>query len=517
MSTDSKARVGLGYFGSYGLVWPLFGFWHGGCVYPFSTTKRIVLLTEEEMVGMYMKCMLFMVIGMSVVHGLTAEELTFEGAQRRAAAQAFEVRKASFEERAREWEKRNAIAGYMPSVSYGVDYTAMDPDIVSASNSSFDAIFELLGSQFTDTGASRAPSEQNMENVSGVYEHTLSHSITVTQPITNGGAEIFGIRAGNHAKRAVELQLESARQQALYSTREAYFRAILASEAVELSRENLSWARLNLEKSRTREQGGMVPRTDVLQWEAEVAGMEGELATAVSGQNAAILALYQSMGISADQADTSVALEPMEVFQRHYAQTTDLPQSSPDDNIHVKVLKELSELHVELRRMAGGRFFPSINAFGSYSWPFFWSPGENQFKAQSERTGWTAGVTASLPLFTGGRNSSNYQKTRFEAKVAEVNYEQVRSGTAVNLGRLSSAYPASRTAVEAARKKRDLMEQQRSIMQQRYDGGLVNQTQLLDVARGAHAAKLGYVQKLFNCLLLHAEYLVTAGVLEVSR
>ena len=49
---------------------------------------------------------------------------------------------------------------------------------------------------------------------------------------------------------------------------------------------------------------------------------------------------------------------------------------------------------------------------------------------------------------------------------------------------LKELWDAAYQKVEAARKQSELMEKQTAIMQQRYDGGLVNQSILLEVALG---------------------------------
>ena len=61
------------------------------------------------------------------------------------------------------------------------------------------------------------------------------------------------------------------------------------------------------------------------------------------------------------------------------------------------------------------------------------------------------------------------------------------------------------------------MDRQLDIMQKRYDGGLVNQSQLLEVSLGAKLTRIGYIQKLIECLLYEAEYYKNVGKLEVTQ
>ena len=94
--------------------------------------------------------------------------------------------------------------------------------------------------------------------------------------------------------------------------------------------------------------------------------------------------------------------------------------------------------------------------------------------------------------------------------------KQVRNALEVNLERIALFYKAAYEAVKAAHKQQELMDEQLAIMQKRYDGGLANQLQLLEVALGVERTRIGYTQKLLECLLLEAEYLKALGELEVA-
>ena len=87
----------------------------------------------------------------------------------------------------------------------------------------------------------------------------------------------------------------------------------------------------------------------------------------------------------------------------------------------------------------------------------------------------------------------------------------------MNIERISKMYLVSYDGVAGAHRQVELMEKQLQIMQERYDGGQVNQLELLSIALAVRNTKIGYTQKLFECLLYEAEFLRYAGKLEVSR
>jgi outer membrane protein TolC len=97
-----------------------------------------------------------------------------------------------------------------------------------------------------------------------------------------------------------------------------------------------------------------------------------------------------------------------------------------------------------------------------------------------------------------------------------VDEQKVRNQLAVNLSRIGLFYAAAYENVSAARKLLALVEKQLAMMQDRYEAGLVNQSQLLEIELLGRQARIGYIMKLFECLLLDAEYQKTIGKLEVS-
>jgi outer membrane protein TolC len=78
-------------------------------------------------------------------------------------------------------------------------------------------------------------------------------------------------------------------------------------------------------------------------------------------------------------------------------------------------------------------------------------------------------------------------------------------------------YTASTRSLTAARERRDLMQETVEIMQARYEAGIADQTDLLDVALERDQARLAYIRALFDCLLSHARFLRSIGKLEVTK
>ncbi len=436
--------------------------------------------------------------------GSGAALLTLADAERRAASNGFDVMIKRSEEISQKWEARNAMTNYLPSVTYGATYLRMDGKTVRDANESYDMIMQGLFSSF-------APGTQTPDNPNKLYEYSLSHEICVTQAITNGGAEIIAIGIAGELKTAAALQAEAARLEAIYNTRKSYFDVIIATEQTLIAEQALAFAQQNLAKAKTRNASGAVPQTDVLQWEAEVSQKESDFLMAKAGRSCAVTVLLGAMGMGTENADTSLLLQPITIFEAQCKKERIIADGSLEKNQLVRSVCAYTRATKGFKRMAASRDFPRLNAFYKYAWPAW-----DRIEPRTERKGWTAGVALNVPLFSGFRTTTSCRKADEEYRKAEIVEAQVKSQLALNLNRIVLFYEAAYQAVGATEKQKELMEKQLSIMQERYDGGLVNQTQLLEVALGANCAKMNHVRKLFECLLLAAEYDKTMGILEVS-
>ncbi|MBD3239080.1 MAG: hypothetical protein GF331_00735 [Chitinivibrionales bacterium] len=437
-----------------------------------------------------------------------ADVLTLAEAEHAAVTTGYDMRAQHFKVRAKEWEKRNALANYLPSIEYNATYMRMDPESYNASK---DMMQALGGGGAAPGGAPPMTEAELARSPFAVYERSLKHEFKLNQPITNGGRELFAINIARNTMAAVRYEQEAARLQAIHDARKAYFDALSARERTNVAHQTLAWNRQNLAKARVRHETGAIPITDVLQWEADVAQKEGELLEAQATERFMLLTLYQTMGIPPHKADTTVELQPLETYVAWYDRGPATLEGTVDSNPTYQSVQAYTEVSEGATNIALGEMLPSINAFVNYGWPAY-----DDFLPPENTRSWTAGVVATVPLFKGFRGLTGWRKAKDEYRKAVVEKQQVANQLAVNLDRLAAFYRAAYGKVAASRKQSDLMKKQLEIMQQRYDAGLVNQSQLLEVELGMRQTRIAYIMALFECLMYEAQYRQNVGNLEVS-
>lgn len=463
-----------------------------------------------------------------IILNLQAKILTLSEAENTAITTGYEARAKHFEEQAKEWEKKNTIAKYLPTVDYSMNFMRLGDKTIEETNK----VFEGFGLTFADIEVLKdqhpgvefpsdmitTKTDNEYANPMMQYKNSLKHEFTINQPITNGGAEVIAIKIAKHTKSAVELEQKALKQKIIYNTRKAYFDALSAIERTKVARHDLSWTKSNLNKSKTKYRTGNTPITDVLQWESEVAKKESDLLEAEATEQFLFHTLYLVMGFK-DYNIQESQLQPFESFEQWYEKGVIETNDGIDGNIQLQSIKYYTKAAEGYKKITMSSFLPKLNAFVSATLENVFNDEENlsDINVEKKPPMFAVGAVMSVPLFSGFKNSTSFKKADYEYKKTLIEEQKVESQFKVNLERIKLFYKASYGSATAAKKQQELMEKQLDIMQKRYDGGLVNQSQLLEVSLGEKMARIGYIHKLFECLLYEAEYLKNVGKLEVTQ
>ncbi len=469
-----------------------------------------------------------------IIFNSSGELLTLQTAESKATENSFTVQQKRYLELAKEWEKKATISGYLPQIQYSLTYLKMLKQNVDEANAAFSGImdpffglFYQLHTDSADTAILNSSLSQMGENANSptpntLFQHNLTHEISLNQPISNGGVEIMAIKIAKYTKKAIELEFESTKQNAIYNTRKAYFDAISAKARTEVAIEDLEWVKANLSVAQKMKEAGKIPITDVLQWQSDLSQRESALIEAKATEKFMVLNLLHSLGIE-DKASETITLESPEEFAKRFENGKTSLNGSVESSPDLMALKEYSKVAEQSKNIAISSFLPKLNAFATFSVNNKIDKAEydgtmiNQGDWYTSKPSITAGAVLSVPIFTGLKNSRSLKKAKYELEQSKISEKEVESQLSINLERIKLFYDAAYAGAQSAQKQMDLMKKNLDIMQSRYDGGLVNQSQLREVALGYKQTRIGYIHKLFECLLLEAEFNKNTGKLEINK
>lgn len=313
-----------------------------------------------------------------------------------------------------------ARAGLRPSLdlSLGADYAYSETG---------------AGSTQVDTDGDGVPDTTVSVPSSNNDSATGSASVGVSQTLWSAGRIGHGISAAEANILAGRENLRDIEQAVLASVIQAYADVIRDTEILRIRQSNLGVLRRQLEESSARFEVGEITRTDVAQSEARLAQSEADLANA-QAQLSVSRATYAAV---VGQAPGD--LEPMPALPNLPTDFDSALMVALNDNPGIRAAGYTLRAAEANVAAAKAEFLPSARLTASYGG----SSDLNRIGDIVDNTAFRAGATLSVPLFTGGLNSSRVAQALERANAAQINIEGERRTT---LQTVSSAYAQSISA-----------------------------------------------------------------------
>jgi len=245
-------------------------------------------------------------------------------------------------------------------------------------------------------------------------------SIGLSQLVWSGGRVGRGISVAEANILAGRENLRDIEQTVLASVIQAYADVIRDGEILSIRQSNLSVLQRQLEEASARFEVGEITRTDVAQSESRLAQSEADLANAraqLSVSRASYAAVVgQSPGV----------LEPMPALPGIPTDFDNALDVALDDNPSIRAATftlRAAEANVAAVK---AEYMPSARLTASYGGSTSDLGALNDI---SDNTRFQAGASISVPLFTGGLNSSRVAQALERANVAQINVEGERRNT----------------------------------------------------------------------------------------
>ncbi|WP_420478487.1 TolC family outer membrane protein [Brevundimonas sp. FT23028] len=309
---------------------------------------------------------------------------------------------------------------------------ALDESIVQARAGLRPTLDVTLSGSYTRTDS---PVVGTPPFTSGGVSETDSASATigVGQNLWTGGRVGHAITAADAEILSGRENLRDIEQSVLALVIQAYADVIRDTEVLRIREANLGVLRRQLDESTARFEVGEITRTDVAQSEARLAQSEADLANARAQLSVSRAAYAAVVG----QAPGDLA--PMPTLPGVPSDFDAALDEALLDNPGIRAAAYSLQAAEANVAAAKAEFLPSLRATASYG-------GSSEFDRLGDlgdNTRLTAGATLSVPLFTGGLNSSRVAQALERANAAQIGVEGERRNT---LQAVSSAYAQSISA-----------------------------------------------------------------------
>ncbi|HUT99691.1 MAG TPA: TolC family protein [bacterium] len=441
----------------------------------------------------------------------TAEPLTtldMDEAVRLALENNLDVRIAAEAENSAEAADWSAMSNFFPHVAAGVTYLKYSgayPTTGMSGSSGYSTAGPgdpWWGIDESVDGQGGLPGDVDYEN--------FSTSITLTQPIFNGGAVYWGKVMAAAGEEMAELQLVAARQAAILAVKQAYLDSLRADELLAVQRKNQENLTHHVQITQVNLDVGLASRVDLLRAESELAAAEGEVITA---QNIVRLSRVNLADVIGVELDREVRLTPVDVGEPT-GPAISLDEAldyAGENNPGLKAVRKSERLAEGQFGLASSAFWPKINLQAAYGWV----QGDD-FAFYEDDDYWRIGVSASLDLFASTRRLADVaqaraeeRKTRLEIQLTEQAIMTGVEAAYLGLTEKVALIGVSAKQLEAAGGALDIMEQMAA-------QGLVSDVEAdyLDINLAYLMARLGEVSARYDYLVARENLASLMGAIE---
>ena len=307
--------------------------------------------------------------------------------------------------------------------------------------------------------------------------------LSASQNIFTGGRITGQVRAANAARNAAEIEVAAQRAQIALDVTNAYYTAALTDQLVRIQQSSLTQTEEILRQTRLARQVGNQSEFELLRAQVTRDNQVPVLIQRKSDREVAYLRLKQLLNIPLDDSlDLSTPIEEPNGPTIPAVAVNGRMLSSAVTDTNISDRAPVREIDLNVRALEGqlivakAERVPTVAINTAYQRLFF--PVTAFPSLNDYRQNWTIGVTASIPIFAGGRIRGDNMIAQANLDEGRARAQQTRELAALDTRVALNTYQQAEAAWRASQGTAEQAQRAYSIDQIRYSEGLSTQTDL---------------------------------------
>jgi outer membrane protein TolC len=325
--------------------------------------------------------------------------------------------------------------------------------------------------------------------------------LAVAVPVYTGGRVGAAIDAAREGRRAAESELETARQDLVLETHNAYWSLVTARRAEAVLREGLAAFEAHLTDAQNRERFGLAARNEVLAVQvehdrAELRRLQAEqLAQLAEANLVRLLDLEPGTLIEPTQI-----LDTAESGVASLAELTRLAYASRTERRQLEAALAAAEARVRIERAARR---PQVAAVGGFDYS---NPNRAILPPEDAwKHTWDVGVQVSMRLFDGGRTSAAVARAQAEAEAVKQQLSDLDQRIRLQVTQARLELETAVATVRVSEQGLEAARENHRVAEERYREGVIPSSELLDASVALLRAGLDRTQALAGVRIASAQ------------
>ena len=325
------------------------------------------------------------------------------------------------------------------------------------------------------------------------FKNSFGASLSLRQPLWQGGKVFTALSIAKLYKKYSERQAEATKAAVVQNAEVLFYSAILEKSRLAVLEKAFEATSYNAEMIEKLYSQGLVSEFEVLRARVEKANLQPAMLSAESDVRLSGKRLKSFLGIDLNEpivlieeaGDTSlVDLPPLAaLIDTALAKRPEMQQADLLTDISLKAI-----------RIAKGGYYPSLDAVSNYSWQSV----SDDFTLSGHRTeSWTAGITLSIPIFTGGYTRGEVKQRHSEHNQAKLAAQQLQDDIKLEVEQAYDQLLQSKEALQIQKETIAHAEEGLRIANLRYETGVGTQLEVLSAQAAVTKARNSKAEAIF--------------------
>ena len=301
--------------------------------------------------------------------------------------------------------------------------------------------------------------------------------LQVSQNVYTGG-RIQGQNAASDAQlRSANIEVSAQRAQTALDVTQAYYDAVLADQLVAIADSSVAQTAETLRQTKLGRELGTQSEFELLRAQVTHDNQQPDLIRSRRNRDIAYYRLKQLLNVPLDeQLALTTQIEGASGPLVPTIVTTSQPDTAVSSRAPVRELEEAVQTQQGLLKVAKSEKLPSVSITSGYQRLYF--PLNAFPNITDARQNWNVGITASIPVFTGGRTKGSEMAAQASLDETRARLRQTREFAALDARVALSLLAEAEATWRASAGTAGQAQRAYSIDQVRYREGISTQTEL---------------------------------------
>lgn len=318
-----------------------------------------------------------------------------------------------------------------------------------------------------------------------------------------------GLKAAKASSDFADITVNMTKEQIVYNVSTLYYNINITNKAIQNIKENLKKLNETLKIMEAQEANGFITKVDVKRVKVAITNLESEL----SNINTSLDNMHNILKVQLNlPMETQLTLDNV-INEQEILKEIELSSNPYSNRTELLLLNKQSELYELQKDNINSGYYPSVNAYGRYSYQAF----RQSFDFFDGDKDWfkmaVIGVSIRIPVFDGF--GKKYRAEQSEVKIQQTQFETQLLKENVN-SEIKNAKAKLKTSIEQFNSQKAnilLAEDVYKQTEQRYKEGLSPITDLLNAETALKESQNNYLRSLLQINLAKLDLKKAEGTL----